>query len=66
MIRPLISHPILLPYFFLDRIHAPVQLICGGKDPRCPASDSIEARDKLAALGKQVELLLYPEEGIIS
>ena len=51
------------PYFFLDRVNAPVQLICGGNDPRCPASDSVDARDKLVELGKQVELLLYDEEG---
>ena len=51
------------PYFFLDRINAPVQLICGGNDPRCPARDSMEARDKLEELGKEVELLLYKEEG---
>ena len=46
------------PYFFLNRINAPVQLICGGTDPRCPASDSSDARDKLVELGKNVELLL--------
>ncbi|MCE9647792.1 MAG: S9 family peptidase [Chloroflexi bacterium] len=51
------------PYFFLDRVTAPVQMICGGNDPRCPASDSIEARDKLVELGKQVELLIYKDEG---
>jgi len=51
------------PYFFLDRVNAPVQLICGGNDPRCPASDSIDARDKLVELGKEVELLLYEDEG---
>jgi dipeptidyl aminopeptidase/acylaminoacyl peptidase len=51
------------PYFFLDRVNAPVQLICGGHDPRCPAEDSLEARDTLIALGKEVELLLYEEEG---
>lgn len=51
------------PYFFLDRINAPVQLICGGNDPRCPASDSLDARDKLVSLGKDVELLLYEDEG---
>ncbi|MBV6452410.1 MAG: Dipeptidyl aminopeptidase BIII [Anaerolineales bacterium] len=51
------------PYFFLDRISAPVQLICGGNDPRCPASDSLDARDKLVELGKEVELLLYEDEG---
>ncbi len=51
------------PYFFLDKISAPVQMICGGIDPRCPASDSIDARDKLVELGKAVDLLLYPDEG---
>lgn len=51
------------PYFFLDRIKAPVQLICGAHDPRCPASESIDAHDKLVELGKEVELLLYQDEG---
>jgi dipeptidyl aminopeptidase/acylaminoacyl peptidase len=51
------------PYFFLDRVNAPVQMICGGNDPRCPASDSIEARNRLLELGKEVELLLYEDEG---
>lgn len=51
------------PYFFLDRIAAPVQLICGGNDPRCPASDSIDTRDKLVELGKDVDFLLYEDEG---
>lgn len=53
----------LSPYFFLDKVNAPVQLICGGNDPRCPASDSIDARDKLIEFGKEVELLLYADEG---
>ncbi len=51
------------PYFFLDKVNAPVQMICGGNDPRCPVSDSIDARDKLVELGKEVELLIYTEEG---
>lgn len=49
------------PYFFLERVAAPVQMISGKYDPRCPASDAIDARDKLAKLGKEVELLLYDE-----
>ena len=40
-----------------------MQLICGGHDPRCPAEDALEARDRLLALGKPVELKLYPDEG---
>lgn len=51
------------PYFFLERINAPVQMICGGRDPRCPASDSLETRDKLVELGRQVEFHLYEDEG---
>ncbi len=51
------------PFFFLDRIQAPVQLICGAHDVRCPAVESLEARDLLEALGKEVSLTLYPDEG---
>jgi dipeptidyl aminopeptidase/acylaminoacyl peptidase len=51
------------PYFYLHKINAPVQLICGANDPRCPASDAIEARDKLIELGMEVEMLLYEGEG---
>ncbi len=51
------------PYFFLERVRAPVQLICGEHDPRCPAEDSIQTRDKLLELGKQVEFHLYRGEG---
>jgi len=51
------------PYYFLDNINAPVQMICGANDPRCPASDSIRARDKLVELGCSVDLVLYENEG---
>jgi len=51
------------PFFYLDRIQASVQLICGAHDPRCPASESLAARDRLQQLGTPVELILYPDEG---
>jgi dipeptidyl aminopeptidase/acylaminoacyl peptidase len=51
------------PFFFLDRVQAPVQLICGENDPRCPASESAQARDKLLEHGKEVDFHLYPGEG---
>jgi dipeptidyl aminopeptidase/acylaminoacyl peptidase len=51
------------PFFFLERIKAPVQLICGENDPRCPSSESIAARDRLLALGKEVDFVLYKGEG---
>lgn len=51
------------PFFFLNRVNAPVQLICGENDPRCPASESVQARDKLLEFGKEVDFHLYPGEG---
>jgi len=51
------------PFFFLDRVAAPVQLICGAHDVRCPASESTQARDALVAQGKECELVLYEDEG---
>ncbi|HEX7541419.1 MAG TPA: S9 family peptidase [Anaerolineales bacterium] len=51
------------PYFFLDRLHAPVQLICAENDPRCPVEDSLETYEKLKAQGKEVDFRLYQDEG---
>ena len=51
------------PFFFLDQIKAPVQLICGENDPRCPASESVQARDKLLSFGSEVDFVLYEGEG---
>ncbi len=51
------------PIFFLDRVKAPVQLIAGAHDPRCPAAETIQARDELQKLGKQAEVILYEDEG---
>ncbi len=51
------------PKFHLDKIRAPLQLISGANDFRCPASESLAARAELQRLGKSVELCLYPDEG---
>jgi dipeptidyl aminopeptidase/acylaminoacyl peptidase len=51
------------PYFFLDQVQAPVQIICGQNDPRCPASDSILAYQRLLDLGYQVDFKMYEDEG---
>lgn len=51
------------PFFFLERVRAPVQLICAANDPRCPASESISARDRLHELGRVVDFALYPDDG---
>lgn len=51
------------PFFFLDRITAPVQLICGENDVRCPASESKQAYETLRKLDKECEYHLYLDEG---
>ena len=51
------------PFFFLDKARAPVQLIAGENDPRCPPSESIAAHEKLREYGIESELLLYKGEG---
>jgi dipeptidyl aminopeptidase/acylaminoacyl peptidase len=51
------------PSFFLDRVRAPLQLICCGQDARCPVSDSVAARDTLESLGRVVDFVLYEDEG---
>jgi len=51
------------PFFFLDRVRAPVQLICGANDPRCPASESLQAHEALLKQGKSCDMALYPDEG---
>ena len=51
------------PFFFLDRVAAPVQLVCGAHDVRCPASESTQAYEQLKSLGKVCEYILYPDEG---
>ncbi len=51
------------PYFFLDKINAPVQLLCGENDVRCPASESLQAAEELRKLGKEVDYVLFRGEG---
>jgi len=51
------------PFFFLDQIQSPVQLICGENDVRCPASESKQAYETLINLGKESVYHLYRGEG---
>jgi dipeptidyl aminopeptidase/acylaminoacyl peptidase len=51
------------PYFHLDKVKAPVQFICGENDPRCPPSESEAARDRLLDLDRDVDFILYEDEG---
>ena len=51
------------PMFFLDRINAPVQMLAGAHDPRCPAAETEEADAELKRLGKVHETIIFPDEG---
>jgi dipeptidyl aminopeptidase/acylaminoacyl peptidase len=51
------------PKFHLEKIQTPLQLISGAHDFRCPAAESLAARDELEKLGKSIELCLYSDEG---
>ena len=51
------------PIFAVDRIRAPLLLVAGGNDPRCPHEESEQVRDELKKRGRECEFLLYPDEG---
>jgi dipeptidyl aminopeptidase/acylaminoacyl peptidase len=51
------------PVFFLDGVRAPVQLIAGRADPRCPAAETEQVHDALVKRGVPVELTVYEDEG---
>ena len=51
------------PIFFIGNIEAPVQLIAGAHDPRCPASETKYAEKELEKLGKVFDLMIYEDEG---
>jgi dipeptidyl aminopeptidase/acylaminoacyl peptidase len=51
------------PIFFLDRIQAPVQMLAGAHDPRCPAAETEQAATELERLGKVHDVSIFPDEG---
>jgi len=51
------------PIFFIENVRAPVQLIAGAHDPRCPLSESVQARDAIEKLGRPSDFVLYEDEG---
>ena len=51
------------PYFFMENIQVPVQLIYGVHDVRCPARESLDAYNRKIELGKECEYILYEDEG---
>lgn len=51
------------PFYHLDRIKAPLLLLAGENDPRCPPTQIAEVVDRLRANGVEAEAIVYPDEG---
>ena len=51
------------PINFVDQIKAPLYLLAGGHDPRCPKSESQQVVDAIKKRGGVVEYKVYDNEG---
>jgi dipeptidyl aminopeptidase/acylaminoacyl peptidase len=51
------------PIFFVDQIKAPLLLLAGGNDPRCPKEEAQQVLDAVKKRGGTVELKVYENEG---
>ena len=51
------------PYFFLDRVRAPLLLLAGAHDPRCPQEETLQVVDEITKRGGVVEHKIYTDEG---
>lgn len=51
------------PIFYLENIAAPVQLIAGANDPRCPAAETEQTAAALRQMEVPHEVVIYPDEG---
>lgn len=51
------------PINYIENIKAPLLIIHGANDPRVPISEAQQLVDKLKSLDREVELLVYSDEG---
>jgi len=51
------------PIFFADRIRAPLLMLAGANDVRCPADEAEQVARAVRARGGVAELHVYPDEG---
>ncbi len=51
------------PINFIDRIKAPLLLLAGGNDPRCPPTEARQVADAIKKRGGTVQLKIYDNEG---
>jgi dipeptidyl aminopeptidase/acylaminoacyl peptidase len=51
------------PLHFADRIRAPMMIVQGANDPRCPRSEAEQIVEAIKKKGGTVEYVLFPDEG---
>ena len=51
------------PVYHLDSIKAPLLMLAGGHDPRCPASETRQTEEAIKKRGGTVEVKIYDNEG---
>jgi dipeptidyl aminopeptidase/acylaminoacyl peptidase len=51
------------PFFFVDKIKAPLLLLAGGHDPRCPKEETIQVVDEIKKHGGVADYKIYENEG---
>ena len=51
------------PFFFVDQIKAPLLLLAGGHDPRCPKEETIQVVDAIKKRGGVADYKIYENEG---
>ena len=51
------------PIFFVDQIKAPLLLLAGGNDPRCPKTEAQQVVDAIKKRGGVVDYKVYENEG---
>ena len=51
------------PFFFVDQIKAPLLLLAGGHDPRCPKEETIQVVDAIKKSGGVADYKIYENEG---
>jgi dipeptidyl aminopeptidase/acylaminoacyl peptidase len=51
------------PFFFVDQIKAPLLLLAGGHDPRCPKEETLQVADEIKKHGGVADYKIYEDEG---
>ena len=51
------------PAYHLESIRAPLMMLAGGHDPRCPASETRQVQEAIEKRGGKVDVKIYENEG---